>query len=99
MLTFTARLKVLEGKQDAFFETMKSSLRAIREEPGNLAFYFHRVKDDPRSFFFYEQWRDKDALDAHNVHLVELGIRLSEIKEDIAVEYFDLIPGSDGEQG
>jgi quinol monooxygenase YgiN len=37
----------------------------VRAEPGNLAFAPHTLKDDPRRWFVYEEYRDEDAFREH----------------------------------
>ena len=36
-----------------------------RAEPGNLFYQCHRDPENPRVFFFYEQYADADAFAAH----------------------------------
>ena len=38
---------------------------ASRQERGCLMYIVHRHKDDARTFFIYEQYRDEAALQAH----------------------------------
>ena len=38
---------------------------ASRQEPGCLIYVVHRHKDDARTFFIYEQYKDEAALQAH----------------------------------
>ncbi len=76
MLTFTATLTVKAGLEEEFERTMRAAVPKVREEPGNHAYVFHRAKDDPQVFMFYEEYDDQAALDAHRAHLKELGIDL-----------------------
>ena len=76
MITFTAILKVKAGGEEEFERTMRAAVPKVREEPGNHAYVFHRSKDNPQVFMFYEEYEDDDALAAHRAHLKEMGIDL-----------------------
>lgn len=79
MLTFTAKLTVKAGQEEAFERIMRAAVPKVREEPGNHAYVFHRSTDDSRVFMFYEEYDDQAALDAHRAHLKEMGIDLREL--------------------
>jgi quinol monooxygenase YgiN len=76
MLTFIARLTVKAGHEAEFERIMRMAVPKVRQEPGNRAYIFHRAKDNPRVFMFYEEYDDQAALDAHRAHLREMGIDL-----------------------
>jgi (4S)-4-hydroxy-5-phosphonooxypentane-2,3-dione isomerase len=50
---------------------------ASRQEPGCLMYFVHRHKDDARTFFIYEQYRDEAALQAHreSTHFQEYAVK------------------------
>ncbi len=50
---------------------------ASRKEPGCLMYVVHRHKDDPRTFFIYEQYKDDAALQAHKetAHFQEYAVK------------------------
>jgi autoinducer 2-degrading protein len=50
---------------------------ASRQEPGCLMYIVHRHKDDPRTFFIYEQYKDEAALQAHrdSAHFREYAVQ------------------------
>jgi len=77
MLALIARLTVKEGNEKKFEETMKGVVPKVRQEPGNLAYNMCRVKDNPRVFVFYEEYKDDMAFSAHRKHLKELGVDLA----------------------
>jgi quinol monooxygenase YgiN len=56
---------------------MKGVVPKVRQEPGNLVYTMCRVKDNPRVFVFYEEYKDEASLAAHRKHLKELGIDLA----------------------
>ncbi len=77
MLALIARLTVKEGNEKKFEETMKGVVPKVRKEPGNLAYTMCRIKDNPRVFVFYEEYRDDAAFSAHRKNLKELGVDLA----------------------
>ena len=50
---------------------------ASRTEPGCLMYIVHRHKDDARTFFIYEQYKDESALQSHKetVHFQEHAVK------------------------
>jgi quinol monooxygenase YgiN len=64
------------GAEDAAVAHFEALERETRKEPGCLGYTVHRSKDDPRTFFLFEQWRDEAALEEHYGlrHFVEHGI-------------------------
>lgn len=90
MLTFTAKLTVKAGQEADFERIMRAAVPKVREEPGNHAYIFHRSKDNPRVFMFYEAYDDQAALDAHRAHLREMGINLRDMLEGTpTLEFYD----------
>ena len=76
MLTFTAKLTVQAGQEQAFERMMCIAVPKVREEPGNHAYIFHRSMQDPRVFLLYEAYEDQAACDAHRAHLREMDMDL-----------------------
>ncbi|MDH3603885.1 MAG: antibiotic biosynthesis monooxygenase [Candidatus Tectomicrobia bacterium] len=90
MLTFTAKLTVKAGGEAEFERTMRAAVPKVREEPGNHAYVFHRSKDNPQVFMFYEEYTDEDALTAHRAHLKEMGIDLRAVLDGAPeLEFYD----------
>jgi quinol monooxygenase YgiN len=59
------RMKVTEGNEDRVAEIVPELAAASREEPGCELYIPCRDPDDPRSYLFYEQYRDKTAFEEH----------------------------------
>ena len=76
MLTFTTKLTVQAGQEQAFERMMCIAVPKVREEPGNHAYIFHRSTQDPRVFMLYEEYEDQAACDAHRAHLREMDMDL-----------------------
>ena len=59
------RMKAKEGEETRAFEVMRELAEASRREPGCEAYVPCQDPDDPLSFLFYEQYRDKSAFEEH----------------------------------
>ena len=75
MITILARFKVQPGKE-AEAEQALSDMAAIVEgnEPGALAYLFHRSQKDPTEITVFEVYADGDAFSAHGQtpHMAQL---------------------------
>ena len=54
-----------EGREDAVREHILALVEPSRAEPGNLFYQPHQDPENPRVFFFYEQYVDEEAFKAH----------------------------------
>ena len=59
------RMKAKEGEEERAVEIARELAQASRGEPGCEAYVPCRDPEDPRSFLFYEQYRDKAAFEEH----------------------------------
>jgi quinol monooxygenase YgiN len=59
------RMKVAEGNEERAAQIIPELARASRAEPGCEQYVPCRDPEDPRSYLFYEQYRDRDAFEAH----------------------------------
>jgi quinol monooxygenase YgiN len=64
-IVVTATLKAKPGKGDELAELLGGLVDAVGPEDGTELFVIHRDTADPDSVFFYEVYRDQDALDVH----------------------------------
>lgn len=71
-ITLLAFLSIKEEREGEFVETMKQGIKAVRAEEGCLAYRLYRRKGSPLEFVFFEQYRDKKALEEHVAHLVAM---------------------------
>ena len=71
----TAKWTAKEGEEDAVARAVEQLVGPSRSEPGIVLYQPHRDPEDPRVFFFYEQYRDADAYQAHidSEHMQRLG--------------------------
>jgi quinol monooxygenase YgiN len=65
MIGVTARVKIKEGKEQAFEDFAKGVIDAVRaNEPGNLFYSLFRT-ERKGEYVFIERWKDQAAIDAH----------------------------------
>jgi quinol monooxygenase YgiN len=69
------RMRAKEGEEERAVELMRELAEASRQEPGCEMYHPCRDPEDPRSFLFYEQYRDKAAWEEHaaSEHFERLG--------------------------
>jgi len=75
MITFTARLRIMPGKEEAALARARAMVQSVRDkEPGVLAYIGHQSQDHPQELVFYEVYADQAARDAHDKtpHFAEL---------------------------
>ena len=59
------RMKVAEGNEERVAEIIPELARASRQEAGCELYIPCRDPEDPRSYLFFEQYRDKAAFEEH----------------------------------
>jgi len=84
MICIILKMKLKPENVEGLLETMRKLIPEVRKEPGNHAYYFHRVPEDPNRFVFYEQYEDEAALMAHRAHIAEYGIDMNNLSELLA---------------
>jgi len=88
------RMKAKEGEDERAVEIARELAEASRAEPGCEAYVPCRDPEDPRSFLFYEQYRDKAAFEAHGAseHLQRLAAgELFELLESRERTFYETI--------
>ena len=61
----TAKWTAKEGEEGAVESAVRNLVAPSRAEPGMILYQPHRDPENPRVFFFYEQYADKAAYEAH----------------------------------
>jgi len=93
MLTFLARMKVKEDKEDEFLRLAKALTEKVREtEPETVAYEFFKLREEPRSYAVYESFTSEAAEEAHRntPHFQELAPDLVECLDGTYIrEYLD----------
>ena len=66
MNTVIARFNIIAGKEAEAEEAMKNQAASVEsEEPGALAYIFHRNRKDPTDITVFEIYKDDEAFQAH----------------------------------
>lgn len=61
----TALWTAKPGNEEAVAAAVAKLVEPSRSEPGIILYQPHRDDEDPRRFFFYEQYEDRTAYEAH----------------------------------
>jgi quinol monooxygenase YgiN len=65
MVVLIVKLRVRPGTEEECKRYMRLLEKETRKEPGCLMYVAHQSADDPTLLAFYEQYKDKAALDTH----------------------------------
>jgi quinol monooxygenase YgiN len=61
-----AKLVAKQGKGDELLDLLSEMVTAVAAEEGTTGYACHRSVEDPDVFWFYEQYRDREALGTHS---------------------------------
>lgn len=64
-ITFTVAVTALPGEEDALAAEARRLVRPTHAERGCIQYVFHRSKEQPGEFLFYEIWASRAALERH----------------------------------
>ncbi|MGV8997789.1 MAG: putative quinol monooxygenase [Parvibaculaceae bacterium] len=65
MIVITGRMAIPQAKQKTFHEISQQQVRLSRDETGCLNYWYFEDVMEPGTFFFYEEWKDRDAVSFH----------------------------------
>ena len=66
MMTFLARMKVKEGKEEDFVRLAKALTEKVNaNEPETTAYEFFKLREEPRAYAVYEQFTSEAAEEDH----------------------------------
>tara|TARA_R110000824_G_scaffold118960_10_gene271760 strand:+ start:17619 stop:17927 length:309 start_codon:yes stop_codon:yes gene_type:complete len=65
MIVITGRMKISERNRDAFFAISNKQVELSRKEAGCLNYWLYEDTMDAGTFFFYEEWKDREAVSFH----------------------------------
>lgn len=65
MLCLAVTYLIKAGHEEEVAALLRKMVAPTRAEPGNLMYLVHRSPTEAGRFFFYEQYTDQAALDAH----------------------------------
>jgi quinol monooxygenase YgiN len=99
VITFTARIRAISGKEEEAKARLREMVEAVEEnEPGALAYILHEVDDQPGEFLFYEVYRDEAAREAHDKtphfeNLINLFGEVLDPDYKVSIEHLDRVAG------
>lgn len=65
-MTFLARMKVREGKEEEFVRLARELTdKVLQNEPETLNYQFFKLRDEARGYAVYEQFANEAAEEAH----------------------------------
>lgn len=65
MVVLLVQFVVKPGQEQRALEIIRAMQEPTRKEPGCVQYTGHQSTEDPRRFFFYEAYKDDEALQAH----------------------------------
>jgi quinol monooxygenase YgiN len=65
MIVLKVDMVVKPGTEEKCKEYIRVLHEHSRKEPGCVMYVGHQSTENPRKFLFYEQYKDRSALDAH----------------------------------
>ena len=65
MIIVTGAVIVRDGADNDALSLALEHVRRSRLEPGCLSHAVHHDAENPARLFFFEEWRDREALEAH----------------------------------
>ncbi len=66
MMTFLARMKIKQGKEEEFIRIAKALTEKVAAlEPGTVNYEFFKLRDEPMGYAVYEQFVSEEAEEAH----------------------------------
>ena len=98
MVTIIFRMKTKEGKEEQTLDRLRKMAEAVEaQEPGALAYLFHRSQEDPSELVLFEIYMDDAALQSHmrTAHMSELRGSLSDLVDtsQMKAERLDRVAG------
>ncbi|MBI4776988.1 MAG: antibiotic biosynthesis monooxygenase [Deltaproteobacteria bacterium] len=94
MITIVAMLEAKPGKEEELNKALLELIKPTRKEAGCINYDLHRSEDDPKKFFFYENWTGKSALDEHmaSPHLTGFVKRAKELlAKPLDVKFYKMV--------
>lgn len=64
-ISLIAKLTATEGKAEELEAAMRAVIEAAEEEDGLEVYSAHRLADQPGVYYFFEIYRDQEAMDIH----------------------------------
>ncbi|MEQ8282151.1 MAG: putative quinol monooxygenase [Parvibaculum sp.] len=65
MIVITGTARIADENRDAFRPVAERQVTLSRAEAGNVSYAYFEDQMEPGRFFFYEEWKDRAAVDFH----------------------------------
>jgi quinol monooxygenase YgiN len=96
MLTVIATFVAKPGREAEVRRELLKLVEPTRREDGCINYDLHQKQGDPATFVFYENWRDRAALDAHaqSPHICawrDYQAREEPLAKDGHIEFLDML--------
>lgn len=84
-LTLLAKVTAKAGCESKLFTELQAMVKPSQGEPGCLKYVLHRTPDDPKTFWFVEEWKSDQALDEHNQtpHYLALKAKTADLVDNV----------------
>jgi quinol monooxygenase YgiN len=90
MIVITGAARVAEKNRAAFEKVAERQVTLSRQESGNVSYSYFEDRMEPGRFFFYEEWKDRAAVDFHFAQsycheFMDAARRLAETEPDLTI--------------
>lgn len=90
MIVITGTARIADENRAAFKPVAERQVTLSRAEPGNVSYSYFEDQMQPGRFFFYEEWKDRAAVDFHFaqdycLEFIEAARRLAEAPPEISI--------------
>lgn len=84
-----------EGREGDLLDLLTRMAAAAASDDGTEIYAVHQNRQDPRRFFLYELYRDRDAFKVHiaSAALKELGAGLGDLTDSVDILTGNLVAG------
>jgi len=88
-----ATITAKPGREKEVEDILKGMVAPSRKDPGCVFYNLHRGLDDPRVFFFFEEWESRELLARHNEtpHLLAWKAKAPELVDAVDVKLVEKI--------
>ena len=96
MLVVTASFEAVEGREEELEKAFSAMFPLVRSEPGVITYILHRSTGNKGKFFFYEEYKDKEAFDYHGAtpYFKDLFMKIKDlVKAPAVVEFYEMVEG------
>ncbi|GIP23096.1 putative quinol monooxygenase [Paenibacillus sp. J22TS3] len=66
MIIIHAEMKVNREAEAEFLESVQELIKSSRAEAGNVSYQLLKDTDQDNTYLMVEQWKDQEAVEAHN---------------------------------